>query len=262
MSLDYYRLLGVSESASPAEIKKAFRSKVKKYHPDLNPRAAGASSAIQDLIRAYETLVNPVLRDEYDQASRYHSGSSPFDYRRFLMEQGDPASLSKLIFYDLLHGREPEALEQYLLLKRNLDFSLADYFDREDFMDCAYILAEELALTGELEQSFELFYHICQLERAKPYFRYFFSEVILHLRTLLQTSMPLRLPIERVIVYLERTIQLEFGPKDTAFFMKCAAELYLKRNQRQRALFYFQECVRLDARVSGLKDLRKKLHVY
>jgi predicted Zn-dependent protease len=118
-----------------------------------------------------------------------------------------------------------------------------------------------LEQAGEAELGFELFFQISQMELKKPYFRFFFVEVVGHLRQLLQTTLPARLPMERVIIYLEKTIQLGLAPKDTAFFMKCAAELYLKRNQRPRALFYLQECLRLDARASGLKDLRKKLYV-
>jgi len=78
---------------------------------------------------------------------------------------------------------------------------------------------------------------------------------------LLSTTLPGTIPIDRVIIYLEKAIQVGLPPKDTAFFMKCAAEQYLKRNQRSRALFYLQECLRLDARTSGIKDLRRKLHV-
>ena len=261
MVQDYYRLLDVDETASTAAIKKAFRAKVKRIHPDLNPRDHTASRQIHELIKAYETLVNPVLRDEYDQASRHYRGVNPFDYRQFLKEQGDVPSLAKLVFYDLLHGREFEAVAQYLRLKQEPGFALSSCFDREDFMDCAYILAEELEQVGELELGFELYYQISQMELKKPYFRFFFVEVIDHLRRLLQTSLPDHIPIDRVILYLERIIQLGFSPKDTAFFMKCAAEQYLKRNQRPRAVFYFQECLRLDARASGLKELRKKLHL-
>jgi curved DNA-binding protein CbpA len=261
MGQDLYKLLDVDPGAGPAEIKKAFRAKVKRIHPDLNPGGAEASRRMQDLVRAYETLINPVLRDEYDQASRHHRGAAPFDYRSFLKEQGDPVSLSKLIFYDLLHGLEPEAVAVYLGLRHQEGYALSSCFDREDFMDCAYILAEELVVADEPEAGFELFFQISQMELKKPYFRFFFVEVVMHLRHLLQVTLPARLPIERVIIYLEKTIQLGLGPKDTAFFMKCAAESYLKRNQRPRALFYYQECLRLDARASGLKELRRKLHV-
>jgi hypothetical protein len=100
-----------------------------------------------------------------------------------------------------------------------------------------------------------------QLELHKPYFRFFFVELVQHMRTLLSVTMPHAIPIDRVIIYLEKIIQAGLPPKDTAFFMKCAADLYLKRNQRPRALFYLQECQRLDPRATGLKDLRKKLHV-
>lgn len=256
---DHYRLLGVKPDASPAELKKAFRHKVKQIHPDLNPLNPDISKRMQDLIDAYTTLVDPVLREEYNTASRRHMGENPFDYRLFLKTEGDQGSLAKLIFFDLLHDFEDEAIEQYRSLVTQNSFSLRDNLDREDFMDCAYILAEELELRADFINAFELYFQISQLELQKSYFRFFFEEVIMHLRNLLGPTSPL--PDDKILLCLERTIQLGLPAKETAWFMKSAAEAYLKRNQRPRALFYLQESLRLDSRVSGIKDLRRKLRV-
>jgi len=256
---DHYRLLGVNPDASPAELKKAFRRRVKEIHPDLNPLNPDISKRMQDLVDAYTTLVDPVLREEYNSASRRHVGENPFDYRQFLKGEGGPENLAKLIFYDLLHDFEEEAVGQYRSLITRSSFSLRANLDREDFMDCAYILAEELELRSDYFNAFELYFQISQLELQKSYFRFFFEEVIIHLRTLLGPASPL--PEEKILLCLERTIQLGLPAKETAWFMKSAAEAYLKRNQRPRALFYLQESLRLDSRLTGIKDLRRKLRV-
>ncbi|RUM50442.1 MAG: J domain-containing protein [Hydrogenothermus sp.] len=62
--MDFYKLLGVSKDASYEEIKKAFREKAKKYHPDVNKEG---EEIFKLLTKAYETLSDPKKRKEYDK---------------------------------------------------------------------------------------------------------------------------------------------------------------------------------------------------
>ena len=64
---DFYKVLGVSKSASPAEIKSAYRKLAKKYHPDKNPDDAQAEAKFKEASEAYETLGDPEKRKNYDQ---------------------------------------------------------------------------------------------------------------------------------------------------------------------------------------------------
>jgi len=71
MRKNYYDILGVSESASPEEIKKAFRTLAKKYHPDRNPGDKAAEAKFKEISEAHETLSNSKKKAEYDTMRKY-----------------------------------------------------------------------------------------------------------------------------------------------------------------------------------------------
>ncbi|WP_027180527.1 DnaJ C-terminal domain-containing protein [Maridesulfovibrio bastinii] len=64
---DYYKLLGVSRSASKEEIAKAFKKLARKHHPDLNPDNPEAETKFKEINEAYEVLKDPKKRKLYDQ---------------------------------------------------------------------------------------------------------------------------------------------------------------------------------------------------
>ncbi|QIR39464.1 DnaJ domain-containing protein [Tolypothrix sp. PCC 7910] len=68
---DYYAILGVSKTASPEEIKQAFRKLARKFHPDVNPGNKQAEASFKEVNEAYEVLSDPDKRKKYDQFGQY-----------------------------------------------------------------------------------------------------------------------------------------------------------------------------------------------
>ena len=64
---DYYDILGVSKGSTADEIKKAYRKKAIKYHPDKNPDNKEAEEKFKEAAEAYEVLSNDEKRQRYDQ---------------------------------------------------------------------------------------------------------------------------------------------------------------------------------------------------
>ena len=117
--IDYYKVLEVSKTASPEEIKKAYRKLARKYHPDLNPKDTSAHKKFQEINEANEVLSDPEKRKKYDeygenwkhadqfeQASQQQGagfGGAGYTYRNF-GGAGDFSGADYSDFFETLFG--------------------------------------------------------------------------------------------------------------------------------------------------------------
>ena len=71
---NYYDILNVKKDATADEIKSAYRTLAKKYHPDLHPGDNEAAEKFKEINEAYETLSDPQKREAYDNPSPFGQG--------------------------------------------------------------------------------------------------------------------------------------------------------------------------------------------
>jgi len=243
---NYYELLGLRPDASAAEIKKAFREKAKKLHPDIAGEAGGTQ--MRKLLTAYETLSNEQRRYEYDRAYSRFMANPVFNYRAWLRErEDDPASQAKLVLFELLHLEEDEAIR---IWRKNggIYFQMERYMEREDWMDCCFILAEELDRRGNSYEAFRLLELIIRAERRKPYFGIFTPELERYTREIVRQRLRGQVDDETWIECMETLLDLGFPARDTAFWLRSLAHTLLKIGDRAGSQQVLNEAKKMGGR--------------
>src|SRR5690348_2296518 len=106
--MDFYILLGLEPGASLSDIKRAYRRLARRYHPGINPGDRAAETYFQRISEAYETLVDPERRRQYDvsggQSAETVDATSEFTGFDFsTAAQGADAATFTELFAEILH---------------------------------------------------------------------------------------------------------------------------------------------------------------
>jgi curved DNA-binding protein CbpA len=85
---DYYATLGVKKTATPEEIRKAFRKLARRYHPDVNPGDKRAEEKFKEISEANDVLSDEKKRKVYDQVGFYSDQIDPAQAAAYARQQG------------------------------------------------------------------------------------------------------------------------------------------------------------------------------
>lgn len=155
---DYYEVLGIPKTATEAEIKKAFRTTAKKYHPDMHPGDKECEEKFKEAQEAYAVLSDPDKRRQYDQFGHAAfdgsagGGAGGFDFSG--MDMGD---IFGDIFGDFFGGGSRRSTNNGPQKGANVRLSVRITFEKAIF-----------GCTKELEFSYKEECKACHGTGAKP----------------------------------------------------------------------------------------------
>ena len=114
--MDFYVILGLQHGAKESDIKRAYRRLARRFHPDINPGDREAEARFREILKAYETLIDPDRRSRYEAGhgsetpgERQTSGFEGFD---FSTRGSDHALTFGDLFADVLSERTARPVAQ------------------------------------------------------------------------------------------------------------------------------------------------------
>ena len=258
--LDYYSILGVSESASAEDIRRAYRRLVLDAHPDKNPhRREWAEHRIRLLIEAFDILGNNESRRVFDvhrkAAARIRGEGEPFFFTR-----NTPGARALLVLYLLTHKQEKKGAQ--LLVEMEEEYGseyLRGYLCREDYLDSLFLLAEHYIRQKNFLAAVErlrVFYHHECHSRAP---RHYYGQVIDHLRNLYLRKLPGILAPALLSTYLSEAADFHLKQNDEVLRLHLLARAAMDSENftvAQRAVESFNQ---LNPASSDLQELRSRL---
>ena len=252
--------MGVHAEASTKEIKSAFRKIAKVSHPDTS---GSGDDEMRLILEAYRILSDPGSRREYDRGRLRlvpNGDGTAFDYRVWLKERLDePEYTAKLVFYDLLHDLEDEALELYERIRDSDEGRLERFFERPEAMDAEFCIAEEYAARGRFVDAYRVMVKLIAMEQRSPGFGYFYDIVLARFRRLVLEDLPRVLEPEILLETLAEAVECRSSAENDAQFLRKRAELLFRLGRASKARTAVARAAALAPKLPGLKALAMKL---
>ena len=258
--LDYYTILGVSETSTRAEIRSSYRRLVLDAHPDKNPqRREWAEHRIRLLIEAYEILGNDENRRVFDihrkAAAKVRGASEPFFFT-----SKTPGARALLILYFLTNKQAEQGAG--MLAEMEEEFGgdyLKEYLCPEDYLDSLFLLAEyyigEKNFLSAAERLRAFYHHECRAKNP----RHYYDQVIGHLRNLYLRKLPGTLAPLLLTTYLSEAAEFNLKPADEILRLQLLADAALDSGNLTIAQRAIETCGRLAPESRELADLQVRL---
>lgn len=263
--LNYYDILEVHQEVSTEEIKRSFRTLIKKYHPDIHgPNKLWAESKAKIIIQAYKTLSDSITREQYDRQHRHilQSNRAPRSAKKkdTTTETDDIQARVRLVFVNLLNGHTNLAIENYERLLKDcngVDFFL--HLNHRDYIDCKFLLAEAYEKLGKYAAAIELYEFILERGKNSSHRRHLIHEIKERVRNIYCRNLARYASPEKALGYYEKVLKLNLYKNENAFIYKKMAECFLKMKEYENALKHLNIALSLKPNLQGVNKLKTAL---
>ena len=263
--INYYDILEIHQEVSTEEIKRSFRTLIKKYHPDIHgPNKLWAESKTKIIIQAYKTLSDSTTREQYDRLYSHHlqnNRTRRHNKREDIQtEDEDILARVRLILKDLLNGHAQNAIENYeRLSKDHADVEFLLHLKHRDYIDCKFLLAEAYEKFGQHEVAIEFYEFIYERGKDTHPRHHLVTEVKERIRNIYCRKLARSAPPEKALGYYEKVLRLKLNKNESAFIYKKMVECYLKLKKYENALIHLKIALSLKPNLQGLNKIKTKL---
>jgi curved DNA-binding protein CbpA len=261
---NHYKTLGVSRDATHEEVRKAFRAKTKKCHPDRNAgREPWATQQMRMLIEANRVLSDGALRSAYDREEAVHEERAR--KRSNLRPKGRPEGASprtcaERLLYDLLSGNVAQAIKDYeLLLRRESKFDLSAHLDPRDWTDCTFLLAEGYEKRSRFDEALTIYEELYRNGHSGERSSFFRSEARERIVRICCGETSRTVPAHEAAQYYLRALALDLPRNRQAFLHKKIAECYLEIGDHDSARRHLGIAFDLKPDLKGVTKIRNRL---
>ena len=259
--VDHYATLAVEFDADRDTIRRAFRRRLLEAHPDKSAEPTdGLDLAL--VMRAWEILGDPDLRDSYDRIWRLHSGEDLLDEASRLphvTESDRPQNRARSILFLLLEDRADEALERLRTLGEAAPGFLREHLDSDEFIDSAFLIAELFEARKSWVESLQWLEHLLRAEAGRRRHRPCYPQALDQARRLLIRRTVQDLEPRAALEYLRRAEALGLDRHQQFEVARRRAECYLEMDMRVEARRYLDDAMMLAPKGKGLRRLQDEL---
>lgn len=263
--VNYYDILEVHYEVSTEELKRSFRTLIKKYHPDIHGHnKLWAETKTKTIIQAYKTLSDSTSREHYDR--RYKHLLHTHDKQRPRKKTEPDATSDALqghvrtIFTDLLNGHIHHAVKNYeRLLKDHAGVDFFSSLNKRDYLDCKFLLAEAYEKLERYDMAIGLYEFILEKGKDNTQRSHLLHEVKERIRNIYCRNLARNTTPEKALGYYEKVLRLKLYKNENAFIYKKIAECYLKLKEHENALRHLNIALTLKPNLQGAQKLKTKL---
>ncbi|MGE3165083.1 MAG: DnaJ domain-containing protein [Planctomycetota bacterium] len=261
---DYYGVLAVDPDATTQAIRRAFRTRVLAVHPDKTAEPTDPRE-LQSLIQAFEILIDPVLREDYDRLLRSqqirfaHDGGSRL---RHVTESDRPVDRARTVLYLLLREKGHEALERLRQIDGVPDHFLEEFLDADEFSDVAFLLGELFERRRDYVTALRWYQHVLRCDEQRRQHRPCWEETVDRAKKILIQQLAGHSDPRVALDYLRRAEELGLTRSEASDVHRRRAQCYLDLEMRDAAARHLRAALTLQPHLKGVARLREQLADY